>query len=351
MRDEWGPDDDELLVDDRSTSMVLAGPGRASPADLRGHPLHVEPVLLQVGDELLKREDVGAELRLGLLARYGFAPREIHVERGAQAMSSWVLVVDGEPVDCGDLDDDLASIRSALERNLYRMLGTDDVLELLAFAQLESPMAIERTVPHRVSIELLRGVLQRLLREFVTIKPLAKIVETLGTAGSTSGDLELLVDRVRLARRRTIVSGCAQADGKVQVIQLAQEGAASCDAVGEAEDDRRSRLRNHLSIQLVAVAGELRPVVIVAPREHRRAVVELLRTTNPDVRVLGSNEVAGLDVDVVSTIGTGIHVASSLKPPPTRFQGRVVVDESEYLQNVMYPLDGEDDIADVEVID
>ncbi|MCW2922190.1 MAG: flhA [Thermoleophilia bacterium] len=309
-------DDDEFLIDADSgaRSLVPALSDRLLPSDLRGDARHVEPVRIEIDAHVDAIRETVEELRAQLLDRYGFAPREIDV---TEREGGWRLLVDGEVVDRSNVvgRDARGDLSAALSRNVWRMLTTDDVADLVAFARLQAPVTIDRAMPHRLTIEVLRGVLRRLLRESVPIKPLDRLIEIMSTSPEHARSVDALVARVRLARRRSIVDACRQGDGSLRVVRVAPEALEAIERLSIPWGDgaeHRAAVRTKLRADIDGARREHRlvPVVIGCPQEHRASIAQTIAM--PDVHVLGAAELVDLDVTWLEAIGTGVHV-----PAPT----------------------------------
>lgn len=317
---------DYLIDDERSTSLVgVGGRSRVSHNELRGHPLHVETVELHVPQSIELPASFATDLRKQLLDRYGFAPREIFVD--AHDNASWTLIVHGETVESGVIessDQAEALLTQACTRQLFRMITPDDVVELLSFAQLQDPVTIDHVVPHKISVERLLGVLRRLLREHVPIKPLARIVESLGSASPHRASVEDLAEHVRVARARTIVQPHVGDDDRIAVLQLADEAEEACITLAglrvDEEQPRRRRVIERFAEELDR-ASRTRGAspVIVACRQHARPLVaRTLRRSGIDVIVIGSQELEHARVRILGVLGSGIRMIAPPPPPPSQ---------------------------------
>ncbi len=318
---------DEFLIDpdESSLSMVLHAIDRPLPSELRDDARHVEPVRIEIDADANAVRDTVEQLRADLLERYGFVPREIDV---AHTEGGWRLVVDGEVVESSatigrDARDDLAG---ALSKHLWRMLRIDDTAELVAFARIASPVAIDRAMPLRLTIEQLHRVLSRLLRDGLPIKPLDRIIEVLAEAPQHQRDAASLVTRARLSRRRSIVERCRQSDGSLRVVGMSVGATNAChhlvvDPVQPG--DRRERFLARLSRDIRAAVAEHRldPVVVACEAADRAAVAAAVRGL--DVIVVSRAELVGYDVEQVALLGEGVvvPVPEPTGPPPPGAEG------------------------------
>ncbi len=315
---------DEFLIDPDATSlsMVLQHGDRPLPSELRSDPRHVEPVRIEIDADTNAVRETVEQLRAELLEAYGFVPREIDV---TEAAGGWRLVIDGEVVESSTTigRDARVDLSGALSRNLWRMLRIDDTAELVAFARVASPVAIDRAMPHNLTIEQLHRVLYRLLRDGLPIKPLDRIVEVLAEAPHHQRDTASLVSRARLSRRRSIVERCRQSDGALRVVALSVGATNACHhlAVDPVQPgDRRDRFlaRIRRDVRSAIAEHRLAPCVVACEPIARATVAVALREL--DVFVVSRAELVGYDVERVSVLGDGIVVPVpdpvGPQPPP-----------------------------------
>jgi hypothetical protein len=321
--------DDGYLDEDALSIVQHSGPGRPLPSELRHVPIYVEPVVVRCTEGL--KPTITAMLE-GFAARmldeYGFAPRDVRVDVDAIVVPGhgavepgWALDVHGEQVGAAAhrcADDPPARLERALGRNLWRMVGADDVADLLTFARLESPTTVDRVVPHIIGLDQLLAVTRELLRDLVPVKPYARIIEIMGSAPHQERLRQPLVDRVRLARRRSIVTPLLDARGRLPVIEFAIEAASACCQLHTPVTGSR-RVRDQLDTRLLAdLENAPHDAAIVSPQWARRDVASVLRELDVEQRVLGSDEIqiAEIPFDVVAFIGRGVHVDVEVPPRP-----------------------------------
>lgn len=303
---------DEFLIDPdaNSLSMVLHAGERPLPSELRHDRRHVEPVRIEIDADTNAVRETVEQLRADLLEQYGFVPREIEVAHGE---GGWRLVVDGEVVEESPRigRDARVDLAAALSKHLWRMLRIDDTAELVAFARVAAPVAIDRAMPHNLTIEQLHRVLYRMLRDGLPIKPLDRIVEVLAEAPHHRRDTAALVDRVRLSRRRSIVARCRQDDGSIRVIEMSVGATNACHHLSVdpvQPGDRRDRFLARIRRDITSAIAEhrLAPCVVASEPLDRAVVAAALREL--DVIVVSRAELLGCDAEQVARIGEGIVV-------------------------------------------
>ncbi len=346
--------DDEYLVEPEDvTDVVLRAVDRPLPSQLRSDPRHVEPVRIEIDADLTAVRETVDQLRAELVEAYGFVPREIEVSEGGRG---WTLRVGGEPVESARSigRDARGELYAGLSRHLWRMLRVDDTAELMTFARAAAPVAVDRAMPHRLTIEQLHRVLVRLLREDLAIKPLDRIIETL--AEGSSRDTVAMVERVRLSRRRSIVERYRGADGSFRAIALSVGALNACTHLSIEPiqpDARRTRFLDRVERDVAALRAEHRldRVVVVTPPEFRYAAATALRPVLPVV--LSEAELLDVDVDVIGVIGEGMRVppAFPMMPPPPPDAHHMIWSEGPFIPSQAEAAHTMPSIVDVEVIE
>ncbi len=157
-------------------------------------------------------------------------------------------------------------------------------------------------IPGILTAGEIHRVLQNLLRERVSIRNLATILETLAVEGRLSKDPDVLSEQVRRALGREICSLLKESDGALHVITIGPEAeqlianalqASERVAVVALEPGLAHRMLQRLSqeIQKVSEAGHL-PVILCSGR-IRLPLKRLTERSMPNLVVLAFAEVPG----------------------------------------------------------
>ncbi len=96
-------------------------------------------------------------------------------------------------------------ITEILRMHAAEMLDRAQTRELVEMLSQRYPKVVEEIVPAQVSYGLLQNVLQRLLAEWVPIRDLLLIIETIADGVNEQKDMLALVEQVRLKLGRSIV--------------------------------------------------------------------------------------------------------------------------------------------------
>jgi len=126
-------------------------------------------------------------------------------------------------------------ITEILRKYSFEMMDRVQVQSLLDALAERHPKIIEDIVPGIVSIGTLQNVMQRLLAEWVPIRDLMVILETLADNHEHARDISYLVERVRERLGRSIVQPLIDQQGELQVFTF--------DST--VENEMTERLRNY----------------------------------------------------------------------------------------------------------
>ncbi len=187
-----------------------------------------------------------------------------------------------------------------LKENMPDLLSYAEVQKLLKDLPAEQKKLVEDLVPSVVSVTTIQRVLQALLRERVSIRDLAAILEGIGEAAPHTSSVTLLVEQVRSRLARQLSFAYRGDDGALPIVTLAPEWeAAFSDSLVGTGDDKQlalapSRLQDFVrgvrdTFERAALAGDS-PVLLTSPgiRPYVRSIIERFRGQTP---VMSQNEV------------------------------------------------------------
>ncbi len=106
-----------------------------------------------------------------------------------------------------------------IKRHADELLGRQQVQTIIDNLKKQQPALVEEVVPKVFSIGELQKVLANLLRENVSIRDIASILEILGDYGAITRDTDVLTEYVRQKLKRVITRGFIP-DGKARVITM-----------------------------------------------------------------------------------------------------------------------------------
>jgi flagellar biosynthesis protein FlhA len=187
-----------------------------------------------------------------------------------------------------------------LKENMAELLSYAEVQKLLKELGGEEKKLVEELIPSVVTVTTLQRVLQTLLREKVSIRDLAAILEGLAEAAPHTTSVTTLVEHVRTRLARQLCWANRGDDGALPIVTLSQEWEqAFAEAlIGPGEDKQLamapSRLQDFIravrdTFERAAMAGE-NAVLLTGPqvRPYVRSIIERFRGQTV---VMSQNEV------------------------------------------------------------
>ncbi|MDP3803066.1 flagellar biosynthesis protein FlhA [Brevundimonas sp.] len=187
-----------------------------------------------------------------------------------------------------------------LKENMADLLSYAEVQKLLKELGTEEKKLVDELIPSVVTVTTLQRVLQTLLREKVSIRDLAAILEGLAEAAPHTSSVTTLVEHVRGRLARQLCWQHKGDDGALPIVTLSPEWEqAFADAlVGQGEDRQLamapSRLQDFIRavrdvFERAAMAGET-AVLLTGPqiRPYVRSIIERFRGQTV---VMSQNEV------------------------------------------------------------
>ena len=187
-----------------------------------------------------------------------------------------------------------------LKENMPDLLSYSEVQKLLKDLPTEQKKLVEDLIPAVVSSATVQRVLQALLRERVSIRDLAAILEGIGEAAPHTQSITLLVEQVRARLSRQLSFAHRGEDGALPIVTMSAEWEnAFAESLVGAGDDKQlamapSRLQEFIkgvreAFERAALAGDT-PVLLTSPpiRPYVRSIIERFRGQTP---VMSQNEV------------------------------------------------------------
>lgn len=114
----------------------------------------------------------------------------------------------------------ITHLTELLRSQAAEMLDRTQVHELLDKFSQRHPKVVEEIVPAQVSVGLLQNVLQQLLAEWVPIRDLMIILESLSDSSGGNNSLDDMIEKVRVRLGRTITQRYLNAQGELNVFML-----------------------------------------------------------------------------------------------------------------------------------
>jgi flagellar biosynthesis protein FlhA len=194
-------------------------------------------------------------------------------------------------------------------RYAHELFSRQDAKKLLDRVSEENPKAVEDLVPKLLSLAAVQKVLQNLLRERVSIRDAATILEALGEAAPITRNTVLLTEYVRQAIRRQVVKPYLNAAGELpayfvdpsieQIVEAAVEHTDNTSHINLAPQ----RVREILDKAMRFIGSSDTPVVFLAGSGSRFFLRQIMESSAPNLTVISQSEVpSGVRVLSLGTV-------------------------------------------------
>lgn len=200
-------------------------------------------------------------------------------------------------------------ITEVIKVNAYELLGRQETKQLIDHLQESYPILVEEVTPNPLSVGEVQKVLAKLLKEFVSIRNLPVIFETLADYGRMTTDTDLLAEYCRQALARQITNQYAEDNSPLKVITVSGKvEKLIADSIQQTEHGNFMSLDpNDSQAILEAAASQIEqlsmmqqtPIILCSPAV-RMYVRQLTERYFPQVPVLSYNELDA-NVEVQST--------------------------------------------------
>jgi flagellar biosynthesis protein FlhA len=203
-------------------------------------------------------------------------------------------------------------ITEILRTNAFELLGRQETKQLIDHVKETFPILVEEVTPNPLAVGEIQKVLQKLLKEHVSIRNLTIIFETLADFGKMTSDTDLLTEYVRQALARQITHQFTEDGDTLKVITVSGKiEKVIADGVQQTEQG------NYLAIDpndsqkiLEATAGQVeqlsaigqQPIILCSPAV-RMYVRQITERYFPQVPILSYNELeANVEVQSVGVV-------------------------------------------------
>ncbi len=187
-----------------------------------------------------------------------------------------------------------------LKDNMSDLLSYSELTKLLRDLPADDKKLVDDLVPQVVTTATVQRVLQALLKERVSIRDLAAILEALGEAAAHTKSITQMVEHVRSRLARQLCWQNRSDDGSLPIVTLSHdwENAFSSSLVGQGEDRQLTMAPSALqefirtvrdTFERVSMNGEV-AVLLTSPniRPFVRSIVERFRANTV---VMSQNEI------------------------------------------------------------
>jgi flagellar biosynthesis protein FlhA len=209
-------------------------------------------------------------------------------------------------VDCATII--TTHLTEIIKSHADELLGRDEVRSLVDNLAIIYPKVVEELVPSVIQIGTLQKVLQRLLKERVSVRDLLTILETLADYVPITKNVDLLTSYVRQALARTISKQYKDDRGNISVVMLSPEIEDRINSAIQHTEHESYLIADPNLIQKIIgnlqkfvgtfTTRGLQPIVLCSPKT-RIHVKKVLERFFPNIIVLSHNEITH-DVNISS---------------------------------------------------
>ncbi|NMH65570.1 flagellar biosynthesis protein FlhA [Shewanella salipaludis] len=203
-------------------------------------------------------------------------------------------------------------ISQLLTNNAAKLLGYEEVQQLMDMLGKHSPKLVDGFVPDVMPLGSVVKVMQNLLNEGVSVRDLRTIVQTLLEYGTKSNDTEVLTAAVRIALKRMIVQEISGPELEIPVITLAPELEQmlhqSMQATGGEGPNIEPGLAERMQQSLADAAQKQemvgQPAILLTSGMLRATLSRFVKYTIPNLRVISYQEIPDeKQIRIVSAVG------------------------------------------------
>lgn len=205
----------------------------------------------------------------------------------------------------------LTHLSETIKQHAYELLGRQEVMQLLDNIKKNSAELVEELFPGQLSYGNFQKILNSLLKEGVPIKDMETILETIVDALSTTRDIDLITENIRIALKRTITRMFCDG-GQMKVLTLdadLEKNIISSMAKGEQgvylalSPDVMQSVIGQLGEQIKKFNDLEQKPVILTSQVVRLYFYRLIEQFYPNVYVLSFNEIANnIQIQAVGNI-------------------------------------------------
>lgn len=194
----------------------------------------------------------------------------------------------------------VSHLKAIVYHHADELLTREGTRHLLDETRKIAPAAVEELLPDRLRLGEIQQVLQRLLRERISIRQMPSILEALCDHAPHTRDPGLLTEAVRKRLSRTISSNLRDRDGRIQAITLDRSledyllrhiSRDNPETFSNIAETRWQRIREAVSQQCDSLRVVGRPEILVVRPEIRRPLQRFADREIPHLRIISSDEI------------------------------------------------------------
>jgi flagellar biosynthesis protein FlhA len=224
---------------------------------------------------------------------FGLPAKWIDEARREEASFNGYTVVDSSTII-------VTHLTEVIKDNLAELLTRNETQKLLDEIKGQHDKLISELIPSQINMAVLQKVLQNLLAERISIRDLPTILEAISDAVTTTKNISIITEMVRVRLNRQISSAYANDQGIIPIVSLSggweKEFSTSILTTG---DDRQlamepSKVQAFIKATRDTVEQQMmsgvQPVLLTSPA-NRPFVRSLLERTLPTVPVISQAEI------------------------------------------------------------
>ncbi len=231
---------------------------------------------------------------------FGLPARWINAGDREDAVSQGFVVVDPATVVA-------THVTELLKNNAGELLGRDELQKLLDIFKESHPKVVEELIPNLLSMGVVLKVMKNLLKENVSVRDLRTILETLADYAPVTKDPEYLTEFVRQNMGAQISSRLKSDDGNLYVLALDPTLELKVkDGFKEGSSLNPTFVKKFLkdvdaNAEHFLMTGTA-PIILTSP-DTRRFIKRLIDRAMPNVSVVSTAEVGGINLQTLGIIG------------------------------------------------
>jgi flagellar biosynthesis protein FlhA len=193
----------------------------------------------------------------------------------------------------------ITHLSEIIKQYCHEILSRQDVKTMVDNMRQSNPTVVEDLVPHVVSIGYLQRVLAMLLKEGIPIRDMETILETLSENTSALKDMDIVVEYIRQALRRTVTRRFAEAnslrvitlDPKIEDAIIAGVKKTDRGSVYVPDPDTAQTIIEKTTDEVEKVKDVLPSVIVLTSPIVRIYFKRLIDQYIPGLTVLSYNEI------------------------------------------------------------
>ena len=188
-------------------------------------------------------------------------------------------------------------LAEVVRTHAHELFSRQDTKKLLDRVAEDNPRVVEDLVPKLLPLSTVQKVLQNLLRERVSIRDGASILESLSEAAQVTKNPVLLTEYVRQGIRRTVVRPYLNASGELPAYLLDGSLDHAIEAAVEHTEQTShlglppQRIRDVIDRLSKAIGATETPVVVLTSSGARYFLRQIAETSVRNLAVIAHNEV------------------------------------------------------------